>query len=202
MAAGTRLPGAFPSIAGVLAVASWRRILARLLTLLTLPVLRCTSSRRVQLQEEVYEEAAQHGNVTGVHVPQPPPTVQDLQPGRCYIRYASPEDAQKGGWVGGWLAGYGAVGSGCGWSFWCWGGVWASSPAAQQASCSLETAQQAAVLLAWLLFWSNPTFGGRTLQIANRIPHAAGAAALAAFVQASLCLMAAPWTTTRSRPAL
>ena len=51
----------------------------------------------LQLQEEVYEEASKHGNVTGVCVPTPPHSVQDLMPGRCYIRYASPDDARKGG---------------------------------------------------------------------------------------------------------
>jgi hypothetical protein len=56
----------------------------------------CAVRRAVQLQEEVYEEAAQHGNVTGVCVPIPPDSVQDLMPGRCYIRYASPDDAKKG----------------------------------------------------------------------------------------------------------
>lgn len=48
------------------------------------------------LQEEVQEEAARHGSVVAVCVPVPPDTVQDLQPGRCYIRYATPEDATKG----------------------------------------------------------------------------------------------------------
>lgn len=57
----------------------------------------CCAVPAVQLQEEVYEEAAKHGSVTGVCVPQPPDTVQDLQPGRCYIRYTTPEDAKKGG---------------------------------------------------------------------------------------------------------
>lgn len=51
----------------------------------------------LQLQEEVYEEAAKHGEVKGVVVPTPTAQVQDLMPGRCYIKYASPEDCAKGG---------------------------------------------------------------------------------------------------------
>lgn len=56
----------------------------------------------LQLQDEVYEEAAKYGSVSGVVVPTPTPQVQDLMPGRCYIRYASPEDAAKGGWAAAW----------------------------------------------------------------------------------------------------
>lgn len=57
--------------------------------------LRTEADRRI-LQDEVYEEAAKYGSVSGVVVPTPTPQVQDLMPGRCYIRYASPEDAAKG----------------------------------------------------------------------------------------------------------
>ncbi|PSC72638.1 splicing factor u2af 65 kda [Micractinium conductrix] len=57
--------------------------------------LRTESDRRI-LQEEVYEEAAKHGEVKGVVVPTPTAQVQDLMPGRCYIKYASPEDCAKG----------------------------------------------------------------------------------------------------------
>lgn len=49
-----------------------------------------------QLQDEVYEEAAKYGSVSGVVVATPTPQVQDLMPGRCYIRYNTPEDAAKG----------------------------------------------------------------------------------------------------------
>lgn len=56
-----------------------------------------------QLQEEVYEEAAKYGNVSGVYVAIPTAQVQDLMPGRCYIKYGSVEDAKKGGWgAAGW----------------------------------------------------------------------------------------------------
>lgn len=50
-----------------------------------------------QLQEEVYEEAAKYGNVSGVYVAIPTAQVQDLMPGRCYIKYGSVDDAKKGG---------------------------------------------------------------------------------------------------------
>lgn len=51
----------------------------------------------LQLQEEVYEEAAKYGNVSGVYVAIPTAQVQDLMPGRCYVKYGSVEDATKGG---------------------------------------------------------------------------------------------------------
>ena len=63
----------------------------------SLPILPCV----LQLQEEVYEEAAKYGNVAGVYVATPTAGVQDLMPGRCYIKYGSPEEAAKGGWVRG-----------------------------------------------------------------------------------------------------
>jgi hypothetical protein len=50
----------------------------------------------VQLQEEVRAEAGKFGQVVEVVVPPPGPYVQDLMPGRCYVKYATPEDAQKG----------------------------------------------------------------------------------------------------------
>ena len=59
------------------------------------------TSARVQLQEEVYEEAAKYGNVSGVYVAIPTAQVQDLMPGRCYVKYGSVDDAKKGGWAGG-----------------------------------------------------------------------------------------------------
>lgn len=57
--------------------------------------LRSENDRRI-LQEEVYEEAAKFGSVTGVVVAVPGPQVQDLMPGRCYVRFGTPEEAQKG----------------------------------------------------------------------------------------------------------
>ncbi|EFN58712.1 hypothetical protein CHLNCDRAFT_50180 [Chlorella variabilis] len=57
--------------------------------------LRGEEERRI-LQEEVHEEAAKHGAVAAVVVPPPTAWVQDLMPGRCYIKYETAEDAQKG----------------------------------------------------------------------------------------------------------
>lgn len=52
---------------------------------------------RSVLGAEVREEAAEHGHeVSGVAVPPPPATLQDRQPGRVYIKYATPEGARKG----------------------------------------------------------------------------------------------------------
>lgn len=62
-----------------------------------LPVaeLRTEGQRRI-LQEEVYDEAAKHGGVAGVVVPTPTPIVQELMPGRCYIKYATVDDCAQG----------------------------------------------------------------------------------------------------------
>ena len=68
-----------------------------------------------QLQEEVYEEASRYGQVGGVYVASPTAAVQDLMPGRCYVKYGSPEDAAKGGRDA--LGGPGARG-GDGWGWW------------------------------------------------------------------------------------
>jgi splicing factor U2AF 65 kDa subunit len=51
---------------------------------------------REALREEVATEAAQHGAVEAVAVPAPLVDVQDRIPGRCYVLYASPVDADKG----------------------------------------------------------------------------------------------------------
>lgn len=42
------------------------------------------------------EEAARYGSVEQVAVPPPTPAVQDLMPGRCYVKYATSQDAEKG----------------------------------------------------------------------------------------------------------
>ena len=55
--------------------------------------LRAREDREV-LADEVREEAARHGAVEAVAVPEPPPGVQDGMPGRVYVRYASPADAK------------------------------------------------------------------------------------------------------------
>lgn len=55
----------------------------------------------------MYEEAARYGQVGGVYVACPTASVQDLMPGRCYVKYGSPEDAAKGGWVRGGAGGQG-----------------------------------------------------------------------------------------------
>jgi splicing factor U2AF subunit len=44
----------------------------------------------------VQEEAARYGSVEQVAVPPPTPAVQDLMPGRCYVKYATSQDAEKG----------------------------------------------------------------------------------------------------------
>ena len=43
------------------------------------------------------EEVSQYGEVVGVCVAVPGPHVQDLMPGRCYVKYANAADAAKGG---------------------------------------------------------------------------------------------------------
>ncbi|KAI7840349.1 hypothetical protein COHA_006131 [Chlorella ohadii] len=78
---------------GAVAIAPTTTLL--LTSILPAGQLRTESERRI-LQEEVYEEAAKYGNVSGVYVAIPTAQVQDLMPGRCYIKYGSVEDAKKG----------------------------------------------------------------------------------------------------------
>lgn len=56
--------------------------------------LRKAEDRRI-LEEEVHDEAVRHGNVAAVVAPPPPDAYQDRLPGRCYIMYASTEEARK-----------------------------------------------------------------------------------------------------------
>ena len=54
--------------------------------------------RPMQLQGEVHEEASKYGAVEGVYVAAPTAHVQDLMPGRAYVKYGSTKDATTGAW--------------------------------------------------------------------------------------------------------
>eukprot|EP00198_Chlamydomonas_reinhardtii_P003163 XP_001692499.1 predicted protein [Chlamydomonas reinhardtii] len=52
-------------------------------------------AERRELQTDVYQEASKFGNLTGITIPVPPPTVSDSEACRVYLKYASPLDAQR-----------------------------------------------------------------------------------------------------------
>ena len=49
----------------------------------------------MQLEEDVREECPKYGTVEGVVVPRPPDNVPPTEPGRVYVRFATPEEAKK-----------------------------------------------------------------------------------------------------------
>ncbi|KAK9824055.1 hypothetical protein WJX72_007388 [[Myrmecia] bisecta] len=50
---------------------------------------------RQDVREDVEEEASKYGAVVGVAVPPPPLSLADNQPGRVYVKFAAPGEAQK-----------------------------------------------------------------------------------------------------------
>ncbi|KAL4432874.1 hypothetical protein ABPG77_008200 [Micractinium sp. CCAP 211/92] len=94
-AAGNGAAGAAGAAAAPKEVTPGNTTVVLLSNILPAGELRTEADRRI-LQDEVYEEAAKYGSVSGVVVATPTPQVQDLMPGRCYIRYNTPEDAAKG----------------------------------------------------------------------------------------------------------